>query len=158
MTDPIPDFDAEKRRRWYAAVFGAVGASTFVGILYIRFLRLGVLTGPEEPVWEVVLSIFSVWLLLFALKYVAAYALWYRPYASRIRAILLSVCAIGAVYLCLFGGGILFTTLNGSTFNLAQSFQRLWEIHVFVYGLPYLSAALVGWFFARPAPDARESF
>ena len=158
MTDPTSEFDAEKRRRWYAAVLGAAGASTVVGMLCIRLMRLGDLKGSEEPVWEVALSLFCVWLFFFVLKYVAAYALWYRPYASRIRAIILSICATGAVYLCLFAGGILFTTLNGSNFDIAQTLRRLWEVHVFVYGLPYFSAALVGWFFARPPPDVRESF
>ena len=32
------------------------------------------------------------------------------------------------------------------------------SLHIFTLGIPYIAAAIVGWCFARPAPDIRESF
>lgn len=158
MTNSTPDFDAEKRRRWYAASIGAAGASALIAALIFRVLVEEKVDATADPWWNVVAIIFGIWLLFFVLKYVAAYALWFRPYSSRRRAVILSLCAVMAVYVALFGSGVLFGALKGMTFNFARSIKNFWEFHVTIYGLPYLAAALVGCRFARPAPDARESF
>lgn len=158
MINPVPDFDAEKRRRWYAASIGAVGSSTLIAILSFSLFRQGFLENPPGPIWELALVVFGFWLLFFVAKYVAAYALWYRPYASRIRAIGLSLCATFVVYLALIGGALLFTVLKGNNFDFAGAFRTFWQLHLMTYGLPYFAAVPLGWCFARPAPDVRESF
>ena len=158
MTDPIPDFDAEKRRRIYAAVLGAAGASTLAAVIFIKFAMSGEIQRGEEPLWELALVIFGFWLFFFVLKFVAAYALWFRPYTSRKRAVLLSVCAVLVVYLCLFGAALFFTTLNARSFDFTGSIRAFLSMHIFIYGLPYFAAAIVGWCFARPVPDVRQNF
>lgn len=162
LINPTLDFDAEKRRRWYAASIGVAGATTIISVLLIQLQIQGVFKGSSDPdpdpLWQVAIVIFGFWVFFFVLKYAAAYAFWYRPYASRKRAISLSLCATLAVYLILTGGGVLFSTYNGSPFDLTRAIMSFWDLHKFVFGMPYIAAALVGWRFARPPPDARESF
>lgn len=158
MSNPAPDFDVEKWRRWYAASLGVAGASALIVVMLIQIFIQEEIRPTDEPWWEIFAIIFGVWFLFFVLKYVAAYALWYRPYASRRRAIALSLCAILGVYLSMFGGGILFGAFRGMTFNFLRSAKGFWEFHVMIYGFPYLAAMLVGWRFARPTPDIRKAF
>lgn len=158
LTNLSPDFDVERRRRWYAASIGAAGSSTLIAMILIRLRMDGLITGSDDPVWEIALVFLGMGFFFFVLKYVAAYALWYRPYASRVRAIVLSLSAMLAVYLGLFAGVMLFSAFRGSQINFGEVFKRLWEFHLMIYGLPYLSAAFVGWCFARSLPDVREQF
>ena len=158
MTDIASDFDAEKRRRWYAASLGVVGATTLIGLFSIKMYLEGIMKSSGDSFWEIALSLFGFWVFFFVLKYVAAYALWYKPYASRKRAIGLSLCATLAVYLALTGGGVLFTALNGTSFDFIGIVKMFWKFHLMIYALPYFAAAIVGWSFARSAPDVRESF
>ena len=160
LIEPVPDFDAEKRRRWYALSFGAAGASALMAAFFLKFWRDGLFknTGNQDQTWEMAIVFFGTWLLFFALKYVSAYALWYRPYASRRRTIVLSLCATLAVYLSMFGGGVFFTSFRGASFNFLNIFRGFWEFHVITLGLPYFAGALVSWLFARPEPHARDLF
>lgn len=118
----------------------------------------GVISESGDSVWEIAIAFFGIALFFFVLKYVAAYALWYRPYASRGRAILISLCAIFAVYLCIFSGFGLFAAFKGARFDIAEALQRFWEFQGLIYGAPYLAAIAVGWFFAKPKPDVRQQF
>lgn len=158
MTNPEPDFDAEKRRRRYAACLGGAGASVLTAVFSITMYLEGVMNASGDAVWQIALGIFGIWLFFFVLKYVAAYALWFRPYASHLRAMCLSLSAIFLVYLAMTGTGILITAYQGRSFNFAEAIRVFWEFHLMIYGLPYLAALFVGWAFARPVPDVRESF
>jgi len=158
LTNPVPDFDAETRRRWYAVSLGSAGATALIGILVISVIREGVMKGSEDPAWQIAIAIFGSWLVFFLFKFIAAYALWYKPYATRRRAVLLSLGAILIVYLCLAGAGLLFGAMRGLPVELVRTIRSFWEFQKITYGLPYIAAALVGWTFARPAPDARDSF
>ena len=108
--------------------------------------------------WTVFGILIGVFLVFFLFKYVAAYALWYRPYTSVRRAVLLSLCAIFVVYACLAGADLIFTGFRGRTLELKRVILGFWDFNIMTYGLPYLAAACVGWRFAHPAPDAGEHF
>jgi len=158
LTDPIPDFDADIRRRLYAASLGGAGETVLIIVMLIRIFIEEEIVPTNEAWWEDSAVIFGLWLFFFILKYVAAYALWYRPYANTWRAIALSFCAILAVYVSLFGAALMFGAFQGAAFNFTRSMTSFWEFHVAIFGLPYLAAVLVGWGFARPAPLARDRF
>ena len=126
--------------------------------MLFSLFREGGVANFNEPLWEIVPVVFGVWLFFFIAKYVAAYALWFKPYASRVRAVSLSFCAILIVYLTLIGGVILIKAFTGTVFDFVNFAITFWEFHLKIYALPYLAAVAVGWLFARPAPDVRESF
>ena len=92
------------------------------------------------------------------LKYAAAYALWYKPYNSRKRAIFLSMAALFSVYFLVIGAIAMFARNPRLASTIEYFFQGLWGLHEATYGAPYLIAIVIGWFFARKAPDARDSF
>ena len=154
LTNPVPDFDAEKRRRWYAFFLSAISSASLV----IAFLIREGVGLPNQPIWEIGLAIFAIWFFFFILKYAAAYAIWYTPYASRLRAISFSLLAVLAVYSCLMWAVVLVMYLKEPSFQFADAVKGFWRFHVTIYGLPYLAGAIVGWLFARPAPDVREQF
>lgn len=158
MTDPEADFDAEKRRRRYAACLAAAGASVITTIFAVQMYLEGVMDASGDAIWQISIGIFGIWLFFFVVKYIAAYALWFRPYANHFRAISLSLLAIFLVYLAMIGAGVFVTAFQGRSFDFAEAFKVFWEFHVMTYGLPYMAAFLVGWGFARPAPDMRDSF
>jgi len=111
-----------------------------------------------EPLWEIGLVLFAMWFFFFILKYAAAYALWYKPYASRFRAISLSLLAVLAVYSSLLGVNIMYVALKAPSVGFINALKSFWQFHKTTYGLPYLIAAAIGWCFARSAPDVREAF
>jgi len=156
LTKPIPDFDIEKRRRWYAICFGASGASSVLGVLLITE-DLGQL---NESFWDVSLILFAFWLFFFIFKFVAGYAIWYRPYSTRRRAIAFSVLAALSVYIALTGATVLFLAMKdlGSDVGLFFLLKSFVTVNQSLYGAPYIAAAIVGWTFARPMPDVREQF
>lgn len=158
LTNPSPDFDVEKRRRLYALVMGITGASAIIAIMLIATYLEGVFASSEDPLWQVAAIIFGLWFFVAVLLYVAAYAIWYKPYASRLRAITLSLCATLAVYCVLIAGGIFFSVMRGIGFEFQRALTGFLTFHQITYGAPYFTAALTGWFFARNAPDAREQF
>jgi len=152
---PTPTFDAEKRRRWYAACLGAASATAMTSILLIT---AGQPTQADEALWVTALSIFMVWLFLFIFKFVAAYVIWYRPYNRRLRAIILSVIATLGVYGAFISAGIGYLLIVGEPIDFGEIASLFYEFNKDIYGIPYVAAAIVGWCFARPAPDVRDSF
>ena len=104
------------------------------------------------------LALLAVWFCIFILKYAAGYALWFNPYISRRRAIIVSVIAILAVYSGLMGCGILFLLFEGHQIDFKTILSGFYEFSKYIYGVPYIVAALVGWRFAHRAPDIRDSF
>jgi len=156
LTKPAPEFDAEKRRRWYGAWFGIAGATSFIGAALLT--EGHALFQSDEKAWVSLLVIFGFWLIVALIKYVAGYAIWSKPYASRKRAIALSLTAMLAVYLGFFGCGILFALFQGIPVTLKSLVKSFYELNRGLFGLPYIAAAIVGWCFARPAPDARDQF
>lgn len=113
---------------------------------------------PDGQWLLTILVLFAVWLCIFLLKYAAGYALWYSPYTSRRRAITLSVIAILSVYLGLLGCGVLFYLFQGQRTTIRSIVSGFYEFSKAIYCIPYIAAALVGWRFAKIAPDIRQNF
>ena len=133
---------------------GAAGASSIIAIL---FLRNDALT-PDGQWLVTSIVILGFWVCIFLLKYAAGYALWYQPYKTRTRAVSLSVAAVLAVYIGGIGCIVLLSLFEGRTYTLETIALGFYEFSKYIFGLPYLAAAIVGWCFARPAPDLREHF
>lgn len=159
LTNTAPEFDREKRRRWYAALMGAIGAAVFIASSLLSVWSSGAGSPfSGQPLWGSLIVLFGFWFFFFLLKYAAAYALWYKPYASRKRAICLSVLAFLIVYFLISGAVTLSSMFADPRRAPKVFFETLWEWHRFTYGIPYLAAVVIGWRFARPVPDARDSF
>jgi glucan phosphoethanolaminetransferase (alkaline phosphatase superfamily) len=156
LTNLSPSFDVEKRRRWYAACLGTAGATSFLGAFFISEGRG--LFQSEEKIWLLCLTLFGFWVLVFLLKYIAGYAIWSRPYTTRKRAIALSLAAMLAVYVGVFGCATLFALFQGRQVSLKSLATTFYTLNKALLGLPYLAAFIVGWCFARPAPDVRDQF
>lgn len=156
MTKPAADFDVEKRRRCYAACLGAAGATSVVAI----FLITEDLSQLNEPLWVTSLILFAFWFFFFIFKFVAGYAIWYQPFSTRRRAVVLSLIATLVVYIALTGAALLFVSVRGieTQVHISDAVKSFVALHKALYGLPYIAAAIVGWIFARPAPDVREQF
>lgn len=150
MTKPVPDFDVEKRRRWYAAWLGCASSITIIIILLIQ----EPLSGDDEDIWMVL----GVWLFLAVFIGISAYALWFKPYNGRIRAIALSMIAVFLGLLSAIGVTNFMESWIygfGNPFNILRDVIEIsWDL----LGAPYLVAIIVGWIFARSAPDVREHF
>ena len=97
------------------------------------------------------------WLLITVITFVAAYGLWWREYNSKVKAIIYSCLAITLTFLALSSLNFLFYGYY-TIYGLKDILSTLITIHMDLFGLPYIGAIIVGWFFARPAPDLRESF
>ncbi|MEP3656028.1 MAG: hypothetical protein ABJO36_14125 [Litorimonas sp.] len=148
MTNLSPDFDAEKRRRWYAIAMGLTNSTITMTILFLQY---------GFDVDMTFLVYFSFWALIAVITFVAAYALWWRDHNSKIRAIAYSCLCITLFSLALSSLNFLF--YGSFDFNGLESILDVFvSIHVDLFGLPYVGAAIIGWRFARPAPDVREHF
>lgn len=112
----------------------------------------------EEPDWLSLLVLIGFWIIISIIKYAAGYAFWVKPYASRKRAIALNLTAMLAIYLGLFGCGTLFALTQDYQVSLKSLAMTFYTLNKELFGLPYIAAAIVGWCFARPAPDPRDQF
>ncbi|MEP4052769.1 MAG: hypothetical protein ABJN22_11040 [Litorimonas sp.] len=158
MTNLSPDFDVERRRRWYAVCLGAICALTFMLATFLTSLsKLRQIENLNLTI-EYFGIIFGVWVFFFLLKFVAGYAVWYSPYNSIRRAITLSVLAIFTVYVVIFGAEFVFSLISQPRKPFAGFIREFIEFQISIYGLPYIAAAFVGWCFARSLPDVREQF
>jgi riboflavin transporter FmnP len=148
LTDPTPDFDAEKRRRWYAVLMGLTNATI---TMTISFVQYGFETGETLSVY------FGFWVLIAVITFVAAYAVWWREYSSKIRAVTVSCLCIALFALALSALNFL---IYGSYnfYGHADILNVFVSIHKDLFGLPYVGAAIIGWRFARPVPDVRNAF
>jgi len=149
LTEPTPDFDAEKRRRWYAVSLGAAGSTSLLGMLVLR---------EGLPPEDVVIVLSGFWILFFIFKSIAAYALWFRPYSAKVRGLLLSCLAIFLTYAAMFSVILFYDAVSGLGMGLRDSIETFFEFHELIIGVPYIAGAVIGWLYARPAPDVRESF
>ena len=144
MTNTALDFDAEKRRRWYAAVMGSVSAATIILIIAIREKRIEA---------EMLSEALFIWLSLFAFIGIAAYTLWYRPYARSFRAIIISIIALFLGLFSMFGVNFLIDGFRSGIGNPVYLFHDVIELTIYLFGIPHILAGIIGWFFARQAPD-----
>ena len=139
----------KKRRRWYAVTLGAIVATTMLTILLIR-------EGWDEndEYWVIP----ATWGILFLLHFVAGYTVWYSPFSERLKAVLLSIIAAFFALAPLYAFIAIQELYYYGYINIRNLVATYVDIQIFTLGIPYIAAAIVGWCFARPAPDVRESF
>ena len=123
-------------------------------------LKMNVI-GINESMSVIAIGTLLLWFIFFIIKSIAGYVLWSRPYTSRIKGSILSIIAIFLVYVGLYSANniyLLFSGIMRAQGNLKWVYQAFFEFHKTTLGIPYIAAAIVGWFFARPAPDVSEHF
>ena len=148
MTRAVPDFDVEKRRRWYAAVMGTVSALLIMIITFIKEL-----TG-SGGFW----GILFLWVLLTVCISLAAYMLWYKPYSNRFRAIVVSTLAVILGFFLVF---VILALSDGYELKYGipvYLFSHFLAINVGFFGVQFIAPVIIGWLFARKPSDERDSF
>lgn len=103
------------------------------------------------------LAYLGFWLLIAVLTFVSAYALWWREYNSKMKAISYSCLSISLFSLALSSLNFLFYG-SYSLYGLKDILDVFIRIHIDLFCIPYIGAIIIGWIFARPAPDVREHF
>jgi len=154
LTNPVPDFDAGKRRWLYALSLGVVSATSNAVIITQRAD-----TSLAEEIWYAAV----LGGVYFILNLLIGYALWSRPYSTRLRSVFVSLLTAAMAYIVLYAVILLIQTVALLEFGIAwsylkSSFQTIISFQIETWGIPYIAAAFVGWRFAKPAPDISETF
>jgi len=84
--------------------------------------------------------------------------IWFTPYVSRLRDVVLSIMALLLLLLSIYGVVFLHDLSQYGFINPVYMWNEFVAFHIFTFGLPYIAAAIVGWCFARSAPDVSEHF
>ena len=137
-----------RARYWYASAIATANAGLTVAYFILRFGEEG------EPVWQYFVAFLLFWIPTFA----AAFVFWSRERRSYIKMTVLSLAAVASVWVIILVGSNFYLSGQINSYNVFSGFKRVWELALEMYGLPYLSAICISWFFTTRKTDIKNLF